>query len=158
MLAPERLRPAFTSKALFLVGVFAVVAVVSGCGSSTPERDPATVARLVAEGNALCESVAHRANPSRAAREQEAVPGVQRTINALMKFAAYLPAGRDLIEAHAQRRAVTAEMLKMENHYLAVQPDVLERFHRLQLRIYDDVKALGLTSCLEKPPRAPIGG
>jgi hypothetical protein len=86
------------------------------------------------------------------------MPAVQRTINALMKVAAYLPAGRDLIEAHAQRRAVTAEMLKMENHYIAVQPDVLERFYRLQLRIYDDVRALGLTSCLGKPPRAPIGG
>jgi hypothetical protein len=39
-----------------------------------------------------------------------------------------------------------------------VQPDVLERFYRLQLRIYDDARALGLTSCLGKPPRAPIGG
>jgi hypothetical protein len=61
-----------------------------------------------------------------------------------MKVAAYLPAGRDLIEAHAQRRAVTAEMLKMANHHLSVQPDVVDRFYRQQLRIYDDLKALGL--------------
>jgi hypothetical protein len=86
------------------------------------------------------------------------MPGVQRTINELMRVAAYLPAGRDLIEAHAQRRAVTAEMLKLENHHLAVQPDILGRFYRLQLRIYNDVKALGLTSCMGKPPRAPVRG
>jgi hypothetical protein len=49
-------------------------------------------------------------------------------------------------------------MLKLENDYLAVQPDILERFYRLQLRIYNDVKALGLTSCIGKPPRAPVRG
>jgi hypothetical protein len=72
--------------------------------------------------------------------------------------AAYLPAGRALNEAHAKRRALTVEMREAANSHSVVWLDLIERFYRLQLQIYNDLKALGLTPCLGKPPRAPISG
>lgn len=79
---------------------------------------------------------------------------------ALSAAAAYLPAGASLNEAHAERRALYAETSKLSKlgTFVSGQPDYLERFYRLQVQIYDDYKALGLTRCLGRPPRPPISG
>lgn len=83
---------------------------------------------------------------------------VQRIANALAQAAAYLPAGRALNKAHAKRRALTAEMLKVANSYRGYRPDLTDRFYRLQVQIRDDWKALGLGRCLGPPPRPPVSG
>ncbi len=86
---------------------------------------------------------------------------IQPTLNALYDAAAYLPIGRALIEAHAKRRALMAEERKLtrSGSFSVSRPiHFIEQFYRLQVQIYDDDKALGLTSCLGRPPRPPIEG
>jgi len=84
---------------------------------------------------------------------------LQPTLNALSKAAAYLPTGRALKEAHAKRRAVSAEMRNASNAYVAFRSmlPLINRFRRLQLQIYNDYKALGVTRC-GPPPPLPIPG
>jgi hypothetical protein len=83
---------------------------------------------------------------------------VQRIANALSLAAAYLPAGRALNEAHAERRVLTAEMLKASWSYSGERADLIARFYRLKVQIREDLKGLGLGRCLGPPPRPPISG
>jgi hypothetical protein len=124
-----------------------------------PKPDRAKVGRLVAEANALCGSLAHRASPLRT-REREAVARrVQRISNALGPAAAYLPAGRTLNEAHAKRRALYAELHRAgRGGNFPEAFELIERFYRLRVQVYGALKALGLTPCLGPPPRPPISG
>jgi hypothetical protein len=81
-------------------------------------------------------------------------------VKALKQAAAYLPAGRLLDEAVAKRRALEAEMRQVAGPggVLPEQRRFTDRFRRLQLQIYDADKALGLASCLGRPPPPPSGG
>jgi hypothetical protein len=94
------------SRRLLLASALAVVAVLSSCGSSKP--DPSRVARLVAETNALCTSMLHRAHPS-ATQKQETQHRLAVLVKSLSEAAAYLPAGRSFNEARAKRRVLSAE-------------------------------------------------
>jgi hypothetical protein len=144
----------------FLVSVLAVLALLGGCGSSAPKPDPVREARLVAEANMLCRSWAHL---PRRMQDREVVQFQKRVAavtNALLQAAAYLPAGRSWKEARAKQRALYAERSKLmrSGGFVPGSPNLIERFYRLRLQIYDDVKALGVTSCVGQPPRPPIGG
>lgn len=129
-----------------LVGL-ACASLLAGCGGSTRRRDPVQEARVVAETNAFCRHLSTLPPVSR--RSQQQIRTIQARAAALEKAigktAAYLPAGRDLNEAHAARRALFAEASKRSRAGLARPADFNRRFDRLQLRIYDDELALGLT-------------
>ena len=84
-----------------------VVVVATGCGGSTPARDPAAEARVVSETNAFCRHV--YALPAAARRSEEETLAIQHRFHgletALSRTAAYLAAGRDFNEAKSARRA-----------------------------------------------------
>jgi hypothetical protein len=98
------------------------------------------------------------------AREQEHGQARMATISkALKQAAAYLPAGRAILEAEAERRALEAEIFRpsANNRHRQVGHETKAqnaRFRRLQLQIYDANKALGMTSCLGPRPPAPGAG
>jgi hypothetical protein len=77
--------------------------------------------------------------------------GLERTIS---RTAAYLPAGKDLNEAHAARRALMTEASKRSKAGLSALTGLNKRFDQLQLRIFDDELALGLTCAGEIAARA----
>jgi hypothetical protein len=144
---------------LFLAGGVGVLVVLSGCGFSTPKPDPAREARLVAETNAVCRSIVHRAHPAQT-QQLETQHRLAVLVKALGQAAAYLPAGRWLNEARAKRRVLYAEVQRLSGSgRLAPEgPEVFERFYRLRVQIYEADKALGLTACMGRPPRPPISG
>jgi hypothetical protein len=143
------------TRALLLACGFAVLLALGGCGSSLPKRDPAKVARLVAEANALCAAVGRGSISSRTKEQEAAARRIQPTLNALYDAAAYLPVGRALNEAHARRRVLEHELPKDASNSVAF----INRFHRLQRQIYYDLRALGVTRCASQPPpRPPIVG
>ena len=112
-----------------------------GCGSTTPLRDPAQEARVVSEINALCRQwqalpVASRRSKQQIRATQEGLGALQRELS---KTAAYLPAGKDLNEAHAARHALLHKRSTGEPS----GPNT--RFEKVQLRIYHDEIALGVT-------------
>lgn len=141
-----------------LVSAAAVLATLGGCGSTNPKPDPAREARLVAETNALCAS-ALAPGASLKAQRSEAQHRLTVLLKALTKAWAYLAAGRSLNEAGAKRRTLNAEAQKREKSgTFRSAMDYLERSYRLQRQIYDEARALGLTQCIGRPPRPPIGG
>jgi hypothetical protein len=146
--------------ALF-AGALAVLVCLGGCGSSTAQPDPTRVAQLVAEARALCSRSALRADRVATPALEALGAHLQRIENALEKAAAYLPAGRALNEAHAERRIVTAELVRAsDTRHLEHGPprSIAEHFYRLQVQIREDLTALGLGRCIIAPPRRPISG
>jgi hypothetical protein len=139
------------------MGAVAVVVVVvaTGCSGSTPARDPAAEARVVSETNAFCRHP--YALPAAARRPEKETLAIQHRFHvletALSRTAAYLPAGRDFNEAKAARRALFAEDSKRSHAGFSRRGDFDLRFDRLQLRIYSDELALGLT-CAGLAPEA----
>jgi hypothetical protein len=129
------------------VGVLVVAGAVvaSGCGGSAPRRDPAEEARVVSETNAFCRHVS--ALPAVSRESQPQARAAQARFHALSvalsRTAAYLPAGRDLNEAHVARRALFVEASKHSG--LSRPSDFNLRVDRLEPRIYDDELALGVT-------------
>ena len=134
------------------------VLAVAGCGSSTPKPDPAREARLVAELKALCRARAHRSEREVEHGQGEGQAQFATVERALKRAAAYLPAGRALNEADAKRRALEDELSGHGHPGRSSQPAFIERFWRIELQVYESVKALGLGSCQGPRPRAPIGG
>lgn len=110
---------------------------------------------MVAEANAYCDHLHEMPPVSRRSPQQTGV--IQRRLASLSKAlrntAAYLPAGKDLNEAHAARHALQVEESKRAQAGLARPPGPDVRFERLQLRIYHDELALGLT-CAGEVARA----
>jgi hypothetical protein len=121
--------------------------VIVGCGASAPTRDPAQEARVVAETNEYCRHLDSVPRAPRLSQEQKRI--IQARLAAYLremaKTAAYLPAGQDLNEAHAARRALFVESGRRVKAGRGRPADFNVRFDRLQLRIYADELALGLT-------------
>jgi hypothetical protein len=129
-----------------LACALACACALTACGGSAPKPDPVQEARVVAAVNGACRHELALPRPvRRSARQTNAFQARLAALSrALRKTAAYLPAGKDLDEARAARRALEAEEAKRTRAGLARPvPDV--RFNRLQLRIYDDELALGVT-------------
>ena len=139
-------------------GKFSVefVECLAGCGTAAPRADPAQEGRVVSEANAYCRKVSDLPSASRHSERQ--IRSIQAHLagfaRELGKTAAYLPAGKDLNEAHAARRALTAEASKRSRAGLSPSPEFNRRASRLQLRIYDDELALGLTCAGQIAARA----
>jgi hypothetical protein len=127
-----------------LMLLLACALLLASCGGSAVPRDPVQEARVVAETNALCRRSA--ALPPAARRSKQQMRATQETFGALSralgKAAAYLPAGKDLNETRRARHALFAE----ESRHATGEPTGPDlRFEKLQLRIYRDEIALGLT-------------
>src|SRR5690242_14042550 len=73
---------------------------VIGCGASRPKPDPVRLSRLIAQANTRCGR--HR-------------PVRQAELDVIEKAAGYLPAGREIAKAHAQRRALETELGKLSS-------------------------------------------
>jgi hypothetical protein len=124
----------------------ALVGCATGCGNSLPRHDPAEEARVVSEINAFCRQVSTLPISGRTEQQARAVQARGHALEtALSRTAAYLPAGRDVNQAHVARRALFIENAKRSGAGLASRTDLNVRFGRLQLRIYDDELALGVT-------------
>lgn len=119
----------------------ACVLPLTGCGGSTSNRDPAQEARIVGETNAFCRRLDRRPSAPRSRRQiRESQKRIATLLKELSRTAAYLPAGRDLNEAHAARRA----LIRGQSKRAAASPVLDTRFMRLQLRIYRDELKLGV--------------
>lgn len=140
----------------FLV-VLACFASLVGCGGSSPARDPAREARVVADLNAYCRQL-RTFSPAASAQQVEALSARGKTLQQeVLSASAYLPAGRDLGKALAASDSLRSELRKGTSKLRAEGVDVLERAYRLRLRIYDDTRALGIR-CPGLRPRPPISG
>jgi hypothetical protein len=122
--------------------------LLAGCGGSAPRRDSVQEALVISDANAYCRHISMLPPVSR--RSQQQIRTIQARLadvqRAISKTAAYLPAGRDLNEAHAARRALYAEESRGTKAGLGTDLAALNRrFDLLQLRIYHDEIALGLT-------------
>lgn len=137
-----------------LACTLACACALTACGGSGPKPDPAREARVVAEVNAVCQ---HEFALSPAVRRSERQTRffqarLAALLGTLRTTAAYLPAGKDLNEAHVARRTLEREEAKRTRAGLA--PPALDApFNRTQLRIYDDELALGIT-CAGRTARA----
>jgi hypothetical protein len=124
----------------------ACASVLAGCGGSAPRADPTQEARVISEANAFCQHVSTLPPVTR--RSQQQIRSIQARFAALTRAisdtAAYLPAGKDLNEAHAARRALMTEA-RQHSHNGLSPSDFNTRVNRLQLRIFNDELALGLT-------------
>lgn len=141
-------RRGFRRSAQALMLCLACAPLLADCGGSAPRRDPAQEARAISEANAYCRHLSTLPPVSR--RSQQQIGAIQARLaslgRAIRKTSAYLPAGRDLNEARAARRALYAEESRRTRAGLVTDSaDLNRRFDRLQLRIYDDELALGLT-------------
>lgn len=140
----------------FLVGVaccvFAATAIsAAGCGG-TPNQAKRT-AELVAVGSKAC----RERDTNRALAEKP-----------LARFIALAHKDRDLPRVKtfesdiAQRKKLRTTMQRaLKSKTFATMPhafESLEDLYHLDVRVYDDEKALGLSACLGPPPRAPISG
>jgi hypothetical protein len=137
-----------------LACALACVSTLAACGGSAPKPDPIQEARVVAEVNGACR---HELVLPRAVRRSERQTSFFQARLAVLsrtlkKTAAYLPAGKDLSEAHVARHVLEVEEAKRARAgRTRPAPDI--RFDRLQLRIYDDELALGVT-CAGSTARA----
>jgi hypothetical protein len=141
-------RRGFRRSAGALMLCLACAPLLAGCGGSAPNSDPVQEAWVISEANAYCRHVSTLPPISR--RSQQQIRTIQARFaslgRAIRKTAAYLPAGRNLNEARAARRALYAEESRRTKAGLVTDStDFNRRFNRLQLRIYDDELALGLT-------------
>jgi hypothetical protein len=119
------------------------------CGGTSPKPDPSRLARVVATTDSLC----RRGSPVR-----------QGQLDIVERAAEYLPAGQAFKKAHAERRALEPKLLRAFNEVASGDASqrstagLVDRFYRLQMHIYDSLKALGLGPCLGPPPHRIIVG
>jgi hypothetical protein len=154
----RQVRAALAGRTLLLAGGLAMLVLLGGCGASKPKPE----ARVLAEANAFCRSLAKGLSVPTPGERARAGP--TSIADAIRHAFGHLPAGKALYEALAKRQALIAEMKQLRSGgsysglLVARSLHQLERSYQLGLQIYDDEKALGLTSCLGRPPRPPISG
>lgn len=147
------------NRVLLLAGVLAVLCLLGGCASSARKPDRAREARVVAELNGFCRSLSSRVHPYATLNEKAVQARLAGLEQDLRRADGYLPAGRSLNEATAKRRALIrreaerSKSLEGSGDFLSTSPGpaLVAQGYRLQVQIFDDKKALGLTPCLEPP-------
>jgi hypothetical protein len=126
------------------------VLLSGGCGSTSPKADQTTVARLVTEANAVCKT----SPPGAVVLPARLHP----IMTALRKAVLYLPAGRAIHAGEAKLHAVRADLHHLSSGSFERGMDDIDLAYRSETQIYDGWKTIGLTSCIGRPPRKPIGG
>jgi hypothetical protein len=121
-------------RTLVLAGLTMLV-VLGGCGSSTPKPD-AAVTQLVQQANGTCNQMAQPSTPVRF--KKELARDLLETETQIYLAAEYLPAGRAFDEA--ERALMIPDTLRKIGQ--EPKPD-----HPQEVRAYDSLKALGVTSC-----------
>ncbi len=140
--------------------IVALAVLPVGCGRSGSSSAPKPAeARFVALFNAIC---------LKTYGEREARPPTKAefaTLRSLAKSASGAPRVAQFTSDLAARRKLRVAFGKLpkQGSFIGRQggPDVRSYFdqaYRLDVKVYADEKALGLYSCLGKPPRKPIGG
>jgi hypothetical protein len=140
------------------------VTVLAGCGnSSAPAAEKKAETRFVALANAVCrESNALRASGAQTQAqlntELARLRALATSVRKQPRFAALnsdLAARRKLLGPISKKPNVTNRSIEGG----AADPlNLLTEAYRLDVKIYTDEKALGLSSCAGSPPRAPVGG
>jgi hypothetical protein len=126
--------------------------LVAGCGGS---GNGAAEARFVAFANTICFKINSREATT------PPTPTERARLRVLEKSARKAPRVATFLSDLAARRRLRTALSKLPNKGFNVVPDgrsYLDKAYRLSVRVYADEKALGLTSCLGKPPRKPIEG
>jgi hypothetical protein len=131
-----------------LLGGLCCTVILASCGGSGPRKDPAAEARFISEANALCRHI--RTLPRLSSQQHARLAAILAEIHTASD---YLPAGKELSEAHAARRELFADASKRAKAGLVRSADFDAQFDRLQLRIYRDELTLGL-SCAGQVARA----
>lgn len=124
---------------------------VAGCGGSG--QSPAE-ARFVALAEAIC----LKTNTIKA--ESPPTSAEFAKLRSLAESARKAPRVATFLSDLAVRQRLRAALSKLANRK-SNAPEAgsyLEKSYRLNVKVYADEKALGLTSCLGSPPRKPIEG
>jgi hypothetical protein len=142
-----------------LTVVLATALVGCGGGASTSAANRRAEARFVTLFNTICGKLNSNRAQSPPTKTELAM------LRALAKSASGAPRVALFKSDLAARRKLRAELDKLPKTGGYVighgRPDVgsyLDRAYRLNVRVYADEKALGLTSCLGPPPQKPIEG
>jgi hypothetical protein len=151
---------------LSLTVALCAVAGLAGCGgSSSSSGNSAKIAeaRFVALSNAICsEAKTHKATD---AAFEAHLRDELATLEPLANTAHELPRFREYLSDVAARRKLLAKLAVPSNlpsfkaqGSLTSPVELLQQTYRLDTKVYEDKKALGLTSCTGSRPRPPIGG
>ena len=140
--------------------IVALAVLPVGCGRSGSSSAPEPAeARFVALSNAICRET-HTGRAERPPTKAEFV-----ALRSLAKSASRAPRVAQFKSDLAARRKLRVAFGKLpkQGGFVVRQggPDVgpyFDQGYRLDVKVYADEKALGLYSCLGKPPRKPIAG
>jgi hypothetical protein len=154
-----RTQPAVSACQCLLAAILAcTVAVLSGCGSSSPTVEKTAEAQVVALANAIC----RESNDLRATGATvEAHRNTERArLRALAHTARKVPPLSRYLSDLAARRRLRTEMRKLSRKEgnVADAFSLLDESYRLEVKTYADKRTLGLTSCIGPPPKPPIKG
>jgi hypothetical protein len=135
--------------------VICVAAVLVGCGGGASSNGANSAeARFVALANAICDKTnTTRALSPPTRTELARLRSLARSARKAPRVATYLS---DLSARRTLRTAMSN--LSKKAFDLPHGTSYVEESYRLDVSVYTDAKALGLTSCIGRPPRKPIGG
>jgi len=140
--------------------IVALAVLPVGCGRSGSSSAPTPAeARFVTLFNAIC----RKTYTGRAERPPTAAETA--TLRSFAKSAGGAPRVAQFKSDLAAQRKLRVALGKLprQGGFIVRRggPDVgsyIDQVYRLNVKLYGDEKALGLTSCLGRPPRKPIGG
>lgn len=142
------------------IALMAVAAVFAGCGGS-PTAAQRAEAHLAAVANPICRYVKVRQESTGYGPGAEArVRAEIARVRALLRSDRNLPRVAAYVSDLKTRKRLRAELTKL--HRTGYTPgnsfSILDEIYRADVKVQADLKALGLTSCIGRPPRKPISG
>jgi hypothetical protein len=157
---------------LLAVPLICALALLAACGGSSVTAEKASQAHFGALANAICReaqaSKASRASSFLAQRNTELA-----RVHALLNSARDLHLVSTYIADLAAQKRLRSEMSAAASDGSLVSPGESPPLHRVHLpdamsdiedayqlsvKLRDDEKALGMSACIGRPPRPPIGG
>jgi hypothetical protein len=148
-----------------VLAVILCAAAITGCGGGS-SRESRRTATFVAAFNEFCsDAFGNRAVPRSVVDLDAArLRGLLRAdhgLRSLRRLRGDLAAQRMLLRA-IQGKSSATKLLQgaagVTGGLGGGRSLAFEESYRLDLRFYDDERALGLTRCARHPPRPPIGG